>query len=267
MAAPSKTWVTIADTQVDADSPLDTTLITGLRDNLIHLEEWLGSNYTAAQDHEHNGNDSAQIKDANITKSGAVVLFDDFLLDGLTGWMNVNSGAAPVDIENGAVRFTIPALTPSVHYGIATASTNLFRIASGVTVTVEMRFKENTLCRRRTLGLIRSSAIGDPTTVTDGAWFDRNDATGYWQVTTGKASVGTTTTLNVASSTAYQTLKIVATTADVKFYVDTVLKATHTTNIPTANLAAAFLIWTNSGSEGVRSADVDYVHIYTSARP
>lgn len=55
MAAPSKAWVVIADSQVDADSPLDTTLMTGVRDDLIHLEEWLGKNYTAAQDHNHDG--------------------------------------------------------------------------------------------------------------------------------------------------------------------------------------------------------------------
>lgn len=55
MAAPSKTYTLIADGSIDADSPLDVTLMAQIRDNLIHLEEWLGHSYTAAQDHDHDG--------------------------------------------------------------------------------------------------------------------------------------------------------------------------------------------------------------------
>lgn len=65
MPAPSKAWVVIADTAVDPDSPLDTALITGLRDNQINLDERLGgANYPAGrslQDHTHDGVDSAAI--------------------------------------------------------------------------------------------------------------------------------------------------------------------------------------------------------------
>ena len=63
MAAPSKVWTDIVDGQVDADSPLDTTLMEAIRDNLVHLEEWLGDGYTAAKDHSHDGTDSALISD------------------------------------------------------------------------------------------------------------------------------------------------------------------------------------------------------------
>ncbi|MEK6532111.1 MAG: hypothetical protein AABZ23_06445 [Deltaproteobacteria bacterium] len=55
MAAPSKSYTLIADSSIDADSPIDVTLMTRIRDNLIHLEEWLGNGYTAAQDHDHDG--------------------------------------------------------------------------------------------------------------------------------------------------------------------------------------------------------------------
>ena len=69
MPAPSKTWVVIADSQVDADSPLDTTLMTGVRDDLVHLEEWLGDGYTAAKDHDHDGVNSktAVLADNTVT--------------------------------------------------------------------------------------------------------------------------------------------------------------------------------------------------------
>ncbi|MCK4739735.1 MAG: hypothetical protein KAT46_07275 [Deltaproteobacteria bacterium] len=59
MAAPSKNFTSIPDSSIDADSPLDTTLMTQIRDGLVHLEEWLGKNYIAGVDHRHNGSDSA----------------------------------------------------------------------------------------------------------------------------------------------------------------------------------------------------------------
>src|SRR3990172_11440961 len=61
MAAPSKAWVVIADSQVDADSPLDTTLMTALRDDTVHLEEWLGDGYVAAKDHDHDNVNSKAV--------------------------------------------------------------------------------------------------------------------------------------------------------------------------------------------------------------
>lgn len=61
MAAPSKAWVTQADSQIDADSPIDSVLMTGYRDDLVHLREWLGLGYTAAQNHDHDGVNSKQV--------------------------------------------------------------------------------------------------------------------------------------------------------------------------------------------------------------
>ncbi|MFZ5697774.1 MAG: hypothetical protein ACOY9J_03475 [Pseudomonadota bacterium] len=55
MPAPSKTFTTIADGDIDPESPITTGLMTSLRDNDIHLQEWLGKNYTAAVDHDHDG--------------------------------------------------------------------------------------------------------------------------------------------------------------------------------------------------------------------
>jgi len=57
MTAISKAWVSIADSAVDPDSPVDATLMTGIRDDLIHLREWLGASFTAGaiQDHDHDG--------------------------------------------------------------------------------------------------------------------------------------------------------------------------------------------------------------------
>ena len=61
MAAPSKSFTVIADSSIDADSPLTEDLMTDLRDNDIHLEEWLGKDYTAATNHDHDGANSAAV--------------------------------------------------------------------------------------------------------------------------------------------------------------------------------------------------------------
>lgn len=74
MAAISKAWVTIADAAVDPDSPLDTTLMEGLRDNDINLREWLGGSFTAGavKDHNHDGANSALIEvGPNLLRNGS----------------------------------------------------------------------------------------------------------------------------------------------------------------------------------------------------
>jgi hypothetical protein len=71
MAAPSKSYTLIADSSIDSNSIIDATLMTQIRDNLIHLEEWLGNGYTAAQDHDHDGVNSKSPVLANGSVTGA----------------------------------------------------------------------------------------------------------------------------------------------------------------------------------------------------
>lgn len=68
MPAPSRSWTVITNAAVDSDSPIDQPLMQGIQGNLIHLEEWLGLSYTAAQDHNHDGVNSANVvlADASI---------------------------------------------------------------------------------------------------------------------------------------------------------------------------------------------------------
>jgi hypothetical protein len=75
MPAPSKNYTLIPDGSIDADSPLDVTLMTQIRDNLIHLEEWLGDGYTAAKDHDHDGvNSKKAVISKTIVSSGSQTL-------------------------------------------------------------------------------------------------------------------------------------------------------------------------------------------------
>ncbi len=83
MTAISKAWVSVADSAVDPDSPLDSQLMTGLRDDLIHLREWLGASFEAGavQDHNHDGSNSALIPvGPNLLRNGS------FENGGTDGW-------------------------------------------------------------------------------------------------------------------------------------------------------------------------------------
>lgn len=61
MTVPSKNFTNIPDGDIDADSPLTETLMTQIRDSLVHLEEWLGDGYSASKDHDHDGVNSKNI--------------------------------------------------------------------------------------------------------------------------------------------------------------------------------------------------------------
>ncbi len=69
MPVPTYAWNTIAATQTDADSPINEILMEGIRQNLIHLEEWLGDGYTSAKNHDHDDVNSKSV----ILADGAVV--------------------------------------------------------------------------------------------------------------------------------------------------------------------------------------------------
>lgn len=61
MADPTYGWNDIAASQTDADSPIDTALMEGIRQNLVHLKEWLGFSFTSARDHDHDGINSKSV--------------------------------------------------------------------------------------------------------------------------------------------------------------------------------------------------------------
>ena len=77
MAAPTEVFATITTAQVDADSPLDVTLMGSIRANLINLNEQLigdAATYVAAQAHTHDGVNSAPVTVHTYT-SGANIFF------------------------------------------------------------------------------------------------------------------------------------------------------------------------------------------------
>lgn len=62
-------WSTIADGAIDPDSPIDTALMTALRNNVVYAYEYTGGkSYTPAEPHTHDGVNSALI--ATVANGG-----------------------------------------------------------------------------------------------------------------------------------------------------------------------------------------------------
>lgn len=262
MTAPAKSFTVVADTSIDADSPLDVTLMTALRDNDQHLEEWLGKDYTAATNHEHNGTDSAKISMANVSKTGAVGVFDDFAVAAVSGglllsehaWINHNSGASIIAGDNGLVKLTGDGT--ATRCGIDNLPNKPFKLSGGNTLTFECKVKLDLVANYYYFGLMDADDLTG-----NGIIFA---AEGTSAIKAKNMSGGTLTStdtgLTWTGTTTYK-LKIVATASQILFYVDDVLKATHTTNIPTAAMGVCLFI---RGS--VAYCTVEYVECTSSAR-
>lgn len=62
-------WSDITSSQTDANSPLNQTLFDAIRNDLYHLEEWLGGLHTADANHSHNGTNSALLAADSISNT------------------------------------------------------------------------------------------------------------------------------------------------------------------------------------------------------
>jgi hypothetical protein len=90
---------------------------------------------------------------------------------------------------------------------------------------------------------LRVKAIDNYSSVTIGLIKDANDqilmyksGSDNWKVHTYSGGTGTTTDTGVAQDGNYHIFRITGTSSEVKFYIDGVLEATHTTNITTEDL-------------------------------
>ncbi|TSD02974.1 MAG: hypothetical protein Athens071416_365 [Parcubacteria group bacterium Athens0714_16] len=98
--------------------------------------------------------------------------------------------------------------------------------------------------------------IGD---VNNGAYF-RSSGSGNWYAITRSGAIETATDTGVAQASSFKQFKIVINSnyTSIAFYIDNVLKATHTTNLPSGNLSPRVQIVTTSGTD--YSFDIDYFY-------
>jgi len=245
MTAPSKNWSNIADAQIDADSPLDTTLLTAIRDDLVHIKEWLGKDYTAAQNHNHDGVNSSIA--SSFTSLNEIEVYDHFLF--LSGW--TQSGTIAIQSAvNGVLRITTAG---GAYQGIFQDG-RAFQLSGSITVQFEARVK-------RVSGATPYTGLTDANSPGNGFYFEFTSGTNFIAVTQNSTTKTLTDTGVAATAGQWYAVKIVATSSAVLFYVDGVLKATHTTNIPTTNIGPAALIY--NASAGF-SLDVDYIRCHAS---
>ena len=284
MTVPSKSWTVITDGTVDADSPLDETLMTALRDNLVHLEEWIGFSYTAAQDHDHDGVNSKgvvlptasvgidalkRMRESLYQKMYGGVTFYSSMGDGLSpsgGGANISGD----DADDAWVFFGgASGGTANREFTTPTANSHTQGRHNPI---VRMRIKTHTniLQRRMWFGLWDNTfATGSmatdstPDTFFAGFRFATDvDGTDFWRCVsidgTGASAEETITTTAIATVTVY-TLEVRLTASDVEFYIDNVLVATHSSVVPTSSTGLGIIVQ----SKSLNSGDDRYVGLAT----
>ncbi|MBI5970577.1 MAG: hypothetical protein HY884_05430 [Deltaproteobacteria bacterium] len=190
-------------------------------------------------------------------------LFDDFLGNTLNGeglWTLSSVGAAPAlltGVTGGQLSMSsgpdnISALNP-VGFGIS----------GGTTLTFESRFKRNASYApsRAWFGFADSTTWNGPS---NAIILDMQADGGNWKAVTTSGGTSTTTDTGVAGTNSWQKLKVVATSTSVAFYIDDVLKATHTTNIPTAKLGVCVSLYRTPQNTTMQT--IDYIMASSSVR-
>jgi len=154
MTAISKSFVVIADGAVDPDSPIDNALVQGLRDNDVHLREWIGASYTAGavQNHSHDGVDSA------LVPIGANALRNGSFESGLTGWTTATftGGTVAINTANAMDGGNCLAFTSTVlaNGGGTATSQEYIPCAAGLSYSVVALVKASVANVSHDLGVI-----------------------------------------------------------------------------------------------------------------
>ena len=169
-----------------------------------------------------------------------------------------------------------PSFTDSTSHGVyygttSTGTTGATGLGGAISLllsnwnrlSIAYRFKLNTLADgtnsyRVFLGFSNSASANAGVT-TRNAGFFYSDATANWQAYTYNASTGTTTDTGIAASTAaFNTFLVRANgTNSVQFFINNVLVATHTTNIPTTAVCLHFSILKTAGTSA-RDFHIDW---------
>ena len=114
----------IPQSSTDPDSPLDTILMDGLRQNDGYLLEYIGQGFTPAPAHQHNGTDSHKVDYANLAGTAPTTQTAFFAYSG-------GGGSA---FNTGAIGFTpkVAFFTVSSHdHDAAATPTDTYLLTNG----------------------------------------------------------------------------------------------------------------------------------------
>lgn len=269
MTVPSKDFDTITDGQVDADSPLDTTLMTSVRDALINLRERIGTGLgTEAQNHAHTGTDgSALISEASIVTDsmfisrmeyyprynqalvanhGVVASSDDVMLLTINGTgtntASLEEDASWIKMSTGATTNGGAALRNDSGVGWGTGATAITRIGFDNTWKLQIRTDDADITNTR---IWTGFTDGSPNSFLDDTPDDNVIAFRYstaegdtnWMCAaiagTGASGAYTDSGIAVAADTEY-TLEVRTIAGEATYYINGTLVATTTTPLPSA---------------------------------
>jgi hypothetical protein len=180
------------------------------------------------------------------------------------------TGGAPQQGHNGLLALTTG--TTSSQYACLTMCLNRAAANSGIIQSTNLRSVDwfvqiaTATTVECVVGFGVDSSAGSAGTSfgTDSVFFVFNPATNAnWQCVTRKTSTNTTTTTGVAGGTTWKRLCIwihpTNPAGEVRFYIDNVLVATHTTNIPTTAVVIGARIQTLTAA--LRILTIDHVKI------
>lgn len=197
------------------------------------------------------------VKEMKLARPYEVCVFDDFLGGAQFSWL-ADDSQDPASSLNGQKRFR--GYNPTSER-IVLPVPGMFRL-SGNTIIFETRLRYYGLMDGCVIGL----ADGNDGITNDGIWFSNALRGEAWRVCTraGGVSSSNVNTGVAISTTAFVKLKLVATPTSVEFYIDGVLKYTHTDNIPSVVLTpGVFTIYQGTWDGGI---DVDYIYCWSNTR-
>ena len=198
------------------------------------------------------------ITPATLSRNATPEVWDDFLLPYLVGWQTHNVTSMDTGSYGRSGFYLLgPATAETERHGISNLTNNAFAISGGNTLTAEFRVKlSGVVAAYYYFGLMDQDDLTG-----NGIIFAADGVAAIKAKCMAAAALTSVDTgLTWTANTTYK-FKIVATASQVLFYVDDVLKATITTNIPTATLSIVAFI---RGS--VTACAVDYVQCTSSAR-
>lgn len=198
-----------------------------------------------------------------------VMLFDDFLGPALdtSRWTRTPTAVNPVASVTADAFGVYQELTDA---GSATSAVLLRSTAKGPTSLNDPEF-EARLVLGASGGLVSNvqyylGLAKDPALRTVSCAMFHMDGTTAWCKSSDGAGVFQSTSISYPAASAFKRWKILVTSANVKFYVDNVLVATHSTRVPAIADAMEPFFYTVNISANARSIGIDFAYL-SATRP
>lgn len=183
---------------------------------------------------------------------------------GLYGWTLTAGGAGNVEYRSepdaiGVIRLNTDIGVAGTRIYLGASAFKLLK-ANANNMTIAIRL--STISTPSSDHEVRAGlgALDGSGTLTNAILF-RAVNTGNWYAVTAAGGIETATDTGLPQSSSYRVYKIVSGGSQIFFYVDGVLKATHTTNIPTVQLTPIVEAYATLAGASAYTIGVDYFFV------